>query len=70
MLRPNVCPLLMVSTVNAGVPVALTFVPVENSELYDKFYTIFEKLHQIQLNQYLVVAGQGSSIQSMCERYD
>jgi hypothetical protein len=43
--------------------------PVENSELFDSFFIVFERLHPIRLNQGSVLSDHVTAIQLICDKY-
>jgi hypothetical protein len=53
-IRLYVASILTVAARNVGIPIALSFGPAENAELYDGFYSIFRSLFNLDLSTYVV----------------
>jgi hypothetical protein len=56
-------------TGNVGIPMALSFGPAENTELYKAFYLTFRNLFDLDLSTYIVEPDQGSALRSLYARY-
>jgi hypothetical protein len=64
-----VASIMNLSICNVGIPVALAFGPVEDSNLYETFYRVFKQLFGIDLNGYCVVSDQGSALRAVCGQH-
>jgi hypothetical protein len=51
---------------NVGIPVALSFGPAENKNLYDPFYTTFKSLFNRDLSVDIFESDQGPALRSIC----
>jgi hypothetical protein len=54
---------------NVGIPIALSFGPVEDTELYEMFYTILRELFGFDLSTYIIESDQGSALRAICRKY-
>jgi hypothetical protein len=61
----RVSPILMLSIVNVGIPVALTIGPKEDKALYETFYRVFSEEFVISLMEYRVVSDQGRALRAV-----
>jgi hypothetical protein len=68
-IRLYVASILTVVVGNVGVPIALSFGPAENNDLYDTFYATFRSLFNLDLSIYVVESDQGPALRSICTQY-
>jgi hypothetical protein len=54
---------------NVGIPLAVSFGPRENIELYDRFYTVFQERFQIDLTRYTLESDQGAALKAVGARH-
>jgi hypothetical protein len=68
-MRLYVTSILMVILANVGIPVAFAFGPVEDSNLYETFFTTFMEVYNIDLSIYVLESDQGSALKSIASKY-
>jgi hypothetical protein len=54
---------------NVGIPLAISFGPKENIELYDTFYRVFNDEFHINIAQYILESDQGSALKAVGRRH-
>jgi hypothetical protein len=65
-IRLYVASILTVATANVGIPIALGFVLIKDSFLYDAFYTRLKSLFDIDLSTFIIESDQGSTLPAIC----
>jgi hypothetical protein len=68
-LRLYVTSVLTVVIGNVGIPIAVSFGPVEDTALYDTFYTTLMELLGFDLSTFTVESDQGSALRAICKKY-
>jgi hypothetical protein len=68
-LRLYVTSILTVVIGNVGIPIAVSFGPVEDTALYETFYTTLMELFRFDLSTFTVESDQGSALRAICKKY-
>jgi hypothetical protein len=68
-LRQFVTAIIVAVSHNTAIPLAFAFGPIECSELYEHFWTVFNEKFHINLADFIFESDQGSGLRKFCKEH-